>query len=226
MFIKETTYICIVFFCSCFCITCEPTSDCFTWTCINCFVFFSYDLVPDCMNMMMMMLHTGGLTECMKRTTSTEGFLPVREWENRVLNILTMEKEAEFTAFQPDCQCVCVCEWVTSSLTSSSCQMSFSASPSCHTPSTVFKATGKKEEKKKALGHMWSQTHRVARRHPSRPPLSHWQVYEHAYALCYDVNKDSYGCYFEICTAKHFRPRGLMLLFFVNNWRKAVCGAW
>lgn len=110
---------------------------------------------------------------------------------------------------------VCVCEWVTSSLTPSSCQVSFSAPLSCHTHSPFLKATRERQrrrKKKEALGHMWGQTHRVARRlFLSCPPLSHW----HAYALCYDVNKDLYGRYFEICTAKHFQPWGLMLLFFV-----------
>lgn len=165
-------------------------------------------------------------TDRMYETYNLHQRLSACVWlRKRVWNILMMDKE--FTAFQPYCQCVCecVCVWVTSSLTSPSCQMSFSASLSCHTPSPIFKATGKLE-KKNRLGHMWSQTRRVALRRPSCPPLSHWLVYEHAYALCYDVNKDSYRCYFEICTAKHFWPRGLMLLFFVNNWRKAVCGAW
>lgn len=115
---------------------------------------------------------------------------------------LNVKEEAEFTAFQSNCQSVCVhvClrarKRVTSSLTCSSCKMSFSSPLSCHTPSTILKATGGKDKTKHLVT---CESRLVPRRLPSCPPLSHWPIYEDKYTLCYDVNKDSCRRYFEIC---------------------------
>lgn len=167
--------------------------------------------------------YTHGLTGSMKCTLCTEGFLPVRDREKEATmwNFPTTEEDkAEFTAFQRNCQCVrvwvCVCEsraaWL---FPLAKCLFPLLLSPATR-PLLSLKPQGKdKEEKTKST---WPH---VKPNSPCRTPspamsaaLTLTRIWTRV-PLCYDVNKDLYGRYFEICTAKHFRPWGLMFLLFV-----------